>query len=82
MSFSLLFFTSAITVGLFYLAAILESKKGLGLSIVHALLGPIGSFMIVLGFASGILQVKSNRALMWRGRAYFMTSQIQNSINV
>lgn len=82
LSFSLLFITSAITVGLLYTAAILESKKGLGLGITHAALGPIGSLMIVLGFASGILQAKSNRALVWRGRAYSMTNQIQNAINV
>jgi len=82
MSFSVLFSSSAFTVGLLYTAGILESKKGLGLSIIHALFGPVGSFMIVIGFASGILQVRSNRALMWRGRAYSMTNQIQNAINV
>lgn len=81
-SFSLLFSISVITAGLLYIAAILEAKKGLGLGLVHALLGPIGSFMIVVGFASGILQVKSNKALMWRGRTYSMTNQIQNAINV
>ena len=81
-SFSLLFSVSTITVGLIYFAAILESKKGLGLTIGHALLGPIGSLMIIAGFASGILQVKSNRALLWRGRSYTMSNQIQNAINV
>ena len=81
-SFSLLFSISAITVGLLYIAAIIEVKKGLGLGLVHALLGPIGSFIIVTGFASGILQVKSNKALLWRGRMYSMTNQIQNAINV
>ena len=81
-SFSLLFFISVLAVGLLYIAAILEVKKGLGLGLVHALLGPIGSFMIVVGFGSGILQVKSNKALMWRGRTYSMTNQIQNAINV
>lgn len=82
MSFSLLFSVSALTAGLLYIATILEVKKGLGLSLAYALLGPIGSFMIVVGFASGILQVKSNKALMWRGRTYSMTNQIQNAINV
>jgi len=82
MSFSLLCFVSAITIGLLYVAAILEAKKGLCLCLVHALLCPIGSFMIVVGFASGILQVKSNKALMWKGRTYSMTNQIQNAINV
>lgn len=81
-SFSLLFSISVIAVVLLYIAAIIEAKKGLGLGIVHALLGPIGSFMIVVGFASGILQVKSNKALKWRGRTYSMTNQIQNAINV
>jgi cellulose synthase/poly-beta-1,6-N-acetylglucosamine synthase-like glycosyltransferase len=81
-SFSLLFSISTITVGLLFFAAILESKKGLGLSIGHAMLGPIGSLMIVLGFASGMLQVKTNRALLWRGRSYTMSNQIQNAINV
>jgi cellulose synthase/poly-beta-1,6-N-acetylglucosamine synthase-like glycosyltransferase len=81
-SFSLLFSISTITAVLIYFAAILESKKGLGLTIVHALLGPIGSLMVVLGFASGILQVKSKRALLWRGRSYTMSNQIQNAINV
>jgi chlorobactene glucosyltransferase len=81
-SFSLLFSISIITSVLIYFAAILESKKGLGLTIVHALLGPIGSLMVVLGFASGILQVKSKRALLWRGRSYTMSNQIQNAINV
>ncbi|HSB56313.1 MAG TPA: glycosyltransferase [Nitrosopumilaceae archaeon] len=81
-SFSLLFSISVITVGLLYSAAIIETKKGLGLGLVDGLLGPIGSFMIVLGFASGILQVKSNKALIWRGRTYSMTNQIQNAINV
>jgi cellulose synthase/poly-beta-1,6-N-acetylglucosamine synthase-like glycosyltransferase len=82
MSFSLLFSISIITVGLLYTTAILESKKGLDLGLVHALLGPIGSFIIIVGFASGILQVKSNKALRWRGRTYSMTNQIQNSISI
>jgi chlorobactene glucosyltransferase len=81
-SFSVLFAASVITVGLLYVASILESKKGLSLGLVHALLGPIGSFMIVVGFASGILQVKSHKALSWRGRTYSMTDQTQNSISV
>ena len=78
----ILFYISLITVGLLYVAAIIETKKGLSLGIVHALLAPAGSFIIVSGFASGILQVKSDSALVWRGRSYSMENQIQNSINV
>ncbi|MGI0083320.1 MAG: glycosyltransferase [Nitrosopumilaceae archaeon] len=81
-SFSVLFVVSIISTTLLYIAAILEAKKGLSLSLGHALLGPIGSFIIVAGFASGILQAKSSTALMWRGRTYSMADQTQNAINV
>ena len=81
-SFSVLFAISGLTVFLVYIAAILEAKKGLSLGIRHALLGPVGSFIIVSGFAAGILQAKSNTAVMWRGRTYSMVNQIQNSISL
>lgn len=81
-SFSLLFAVSLTSVILFYWAAILQTKKGLGLGIGYALLGPIGSFIILLGFGSGILKARSTSAVTWRGRNYSMTNQLQNSINV
>ncbi|MBI1828704.1 MAG: glycosyltransferase [Thaumarchaeota archaeon] len=81
-SFSVLFVVSIITVSLLYVAAIIEVKKGLSLGLRHAILGPIGSFIIVIGFAAGILQAKSNTAVMWRGRTYSMVDQIQNSISL
>ncbi len=81
-SFSVLFVVSILAVSLLYLAAILEAKKGLSLGLGYALLSPIGSFIIVSGFAVGILQAKSNTAIMWRGRTYSMVDQIQNSISL
>lgn len=81
-SSTILFLVSLITVCLLYIACIIEAKKGLSLRVNHALLAPLGSFIIVCGFASGILQIKSDRALVWRGRSYSMENQIQNSINV
>ncbi len=81
-SFSVLFVISVLTVSLLYIAAILEAKKGLSLGLGYALLGPIGSFIIVSGFAAGILQAKSSTAVMWRGRTYSMVDQIQNSISL
>lgn len=81
-SFSVLFSISAITTMLLYFAAVLESKKGLGLDAIHALFGPVGSLVIVAGFGSGILQATSNASVMWRGRTYSMTDQVQNAINV
>jgi len=81
-SFSVLFAISGLTVFLLYTAAVLEAKKGLSLGFAYALLGPIGSFIIVSGFAAGILRAKSNTAVMWRGRTYSMVDQIQNSISL
>lgn len=81
-SFLVLFVVSIITVSFLYVAAIIEVKKGLSLGLRHAILGPIGSFIIVIGFAAGILQAKSNTAVMWRGRTYSMVDQIQNSISL
>jgi len=81
-SFSLLFAVSLTSVILFYAAAILQTKKGLGLSVGYALLGPIGSFIIVLAFGSGILKARSSSAVTWRGRNYSMVDKPQNSINV
>lgn len=81
-SFSVLFSVSVITTILLYIAAIIEAKKGLGLGSIYALLSPVGSFIIVLGFASGMLQAKNNEAVMWRGRTYSMADQVQNSINL
>jgi len=81
-SFSLLFAVSLTSVILFYAAAILQTKKGLGLSIGYALLGPIGSLIIVLAFGSGILKARSSSAVTWRGRNYSMVGKPQNSINV
>jgi cellulose synthase/poly-beta-1,6-N-acetylglucosamine synthase-like glycosyltransferase len=81
-SFLVLCVVSILTVSLLYIAAILEVRKGLDLGLGYALLGPIGSFIIVSGFAAGILQAKSNTAVMWRGRTYSMIDQIQNSISL
>ncbi|HSD04518.1 MAG TPA: glycosyltransferase [Nitrosopumilaceae archaeon] len=81
-SFSVLFLISIVTTSLLYFAAVLEAKKGLGLSTIHALCGPVGSFIIVAGFGSGILQATSNTSVTWRGRTYSMVDQVQNSISV
>ncbi|MFQ6025555.1 MAG: glycosyltransferase [Nitrosopumilaceae archaeon] len=81
-SFSVLFAITVIAVVLLYTAIILQAKKGLGLGLHHALLGPVGSFIIILGFASGILQATSDSAVSWRGRNYSMVHKFQNSISV
>jgi cellulose synthase/poly-beta-1,6-N-acetylglucosamine synthase-like glycosyltransferase len=81
-SFFVLFGISIVTVILVYLGSILDARKGLGLPIKYALLAPIGSAIIVGGFASGIINAKSNDAVTWRGRTYSMVDKAQNSISL
>jgi len=80
-SFSILFVVSVITSIMIYIGAIIEVKKLLKLRLAYALFAPIGSFIVVLGFLSGLLHAKSN-TVSWRGREYSMKDHIQNSINV
>jgi cellulose synthase/poly-beta-1,6-N-acetylglucosamine synthase-like glycosyltransferase len=81
-SFSILFGTSILASMLVFLGSAIDAKKGLGLSIKYALMSPIGSAIIVGGFASGILNAKRNNAVTWRGRTYTMVDTIQNSISL
>lgn len=81
-SFTVLFAVSLIASGLVYLASIMDATKGLGLAIKYALCAPLGSFIIVSGFASGILNAKSSKAVTWRGRTYSMSDTVQNSISL
>ena len=81
-SFLALFTISVITVIFWYIAIILQTEKGLEIDLKYAVLGPVGSFIILLGFGSGILKARSESAVKWRGRNYSMKNQIQNSINV
>lgn len=80
-SFSLLLAISALSSILIYVATLCEAKL-LHIKKIYALLCPIGSFIVVSGFLSGIIQAKSNRAVSWRGREYAMKDDIQNSISV
>lgn len=80
-SFSLLLAVSALSSALIYVASACEAR-GLHIKNRYALLCPIGSFVVVVGFFGGIIQAKSNKAVSWRGRQYAMKDQIQNSISV
>jgi glycosyltransferase involved in cell wall biosynthesis len=81
-SFTILFGISIIAIMLVYLGSILDARKGLWLPIKYALLAPLGSTIIVGGFASGILNAKSNNAVIWRGRTYSMADTVQQSISL
>ncbi|HET6517977.1 MAG TPA: glycosyltransferase [Nitrosopumilaceae archaeon] len=80
-SFVFLFIVSIISCILLYTAAFIETKI-LYLKYSNAVLCPIGSFIVVFGFLSGILQAKSNAAVSWRGRSYSMKEYVQDSIQV
>ncbi len=82
LSMKLLCVTSAIASILIYIGAIVEIKIGLKLRIRYALFAPLGSFVVVLGFLSGLLQAKRTSSVTWRGRSYSMKDHSQDSISV
>jgi chlorobactene glucosyltransferase len=80
-SFSILFWTSLVASIMIYIGAIIEVKKLLQLRLADAVFAPLGSFVVILGFLSGLLQAKRS-TVSWRGRDYHMKDHVQNSINV
>jgi len=81
-SFFILLVSSSIASILIYVGAITEATRGLQLKLSHALMSPVGGFIVVIGFLSGIIQAKSDTAISWRGRSYSLKDHAQNSISV
>ncbi|HET7337232.1 MAG TPA: glycosyltransferase [Candidatus Nitrosotalea sp.] len=81
-SFGILSGAALFASGLFYLGSTMDAKKGLGLGFRHALFAPLGSVVIISGFASGILQAKKSNAVTWRGRTYSISNTKQNPISL
>ena len=81
-SFTYLFVISAIASILIYVGSITETKKGLHLKLSYSILAPVGGFMVVIGFLSGILHAKSDSAILWRNRRYTLKDHVQKSITV
>jgi len=81
-SFEVLLGASLFASGLFYLGSAIDAKKGLGLGFRHVLFAPLGSAVIVSGFASGILHAKKSNAVTWRGRTYSISDTRQNPISL
>ena len=81
-SAKMLCITSAIASVLIYIGATIEIKIGLKLKLRYTILAPLGSFVVVLGFLSGLLQAKQSSSVTWRGRSYSMKDHSQSSINV
>ena len=82
LSNSMVFVSSLIASILIYTGAVIEVKKGLHLKLIHALFGPLGGLVVVLGFLSGLLQAKKKSSISWRGRNYSMKDHVQDSIRI
>ncbi|CUR51445.1 Glycosyl transferase family 2 [Nitrosotalea devaniterrae] len=81
-SFVILLGASLFASGMFYLGSAIDAKKGLSLGFRHVLFAPLGSTVIVSGFASGILHAKKSNAVTWRGRTYSISDTKQNAISL
>jgi len=81
-SFMMLLILSVIDSALIYLAGFLDATKGLQLKKFYSILAPVGSFIVVAGFFSGIIQANSKNAVSWRGRSYSMKEFATNSLSV
>lgn len=77
----LLVAASLISSVLIYVGAFLESKI-LHVESRYALLGPIGSLVVILGFLAGMIQAKRSSSVSWRGREYSMKDHIPDSISI
>jgi cellulose synthase/poly-beta-1,6-N-acetylglucosamine synthase-like glycosyltransferase len=82
LSNSMVFVSSLFASILIYIGAVIEVKKGLQLKLIHALFGPVGSLVVVLGFLSGLLQAKKDSSVSWRGRKYSLKDHVQDSIRI
>jgi cellulose synthase/poly-beta-1,6-N-acetylglucosamine synthase-like glycosyltransferase len=81
-SFGVLFGASLFAAGVFYIGSAIDAKKGLGLGFRHVLFAPLGSSVIISGFASGILHAKKSNSVTWRGRTYSISNTKQNPISL
>jgi chlorobactene glucosyltransferase len=81
-SFDVLLVISLLAAGLFYIGSIIDARKGLSLGFQHSLFAPVGSAVIVAGFASGILHAKKSNAITWRGRTYSVSETVQHPISL
>ena len=81
-SFLMLLIVSALASGLIYCAGFIDATKGLQLRKIYSVFAPVGSFIVVSAFFSGMIQANSKTAISWRGRSYSMKEYVTNSISV
>jgi len=73
---------SALASIMIYFAGFLDATKGLQLRKIYSLFAPIGSFIVVSGFFSGMVQANSQNSISWRGRRYSMKEHVTSSLGV
>jgi len=81
-SFMMLLIVSALASSLIYCAGFIDATKGLQLRKIYSVFAPVGSFIVVSAFFSGMIQANSKTAISWRGRSYSMKEYVTNSISV
>ncbi len=81
-SFVMLLIVSVLASSLIYCAGFIDATKGLQLRKIYSVFAPVGSFIVVAGFFSGMIQANSKTAVSWRGRSYSMKELVTNSISV
>jgi len=81
-SFVMLLIVSVLASSLIYCAGFIDATKGLQLRRIYSALAPVGSFIVVAGFFSGMIQANSKTAVSWKGRSYSMKEHVTNSISV
>jgi len=82
MSFMILLIFSALASILIYIAGFIDATKGLQLRKIYSVLAPVGSFIVVSGFLSGMVQANSKNSISWRGRSYSMKEHVTSSISL
>jgi len=82
MSFMMLLIFSALASIMIYFAGFIDATKGLQLRKIYSLLAPVGSFIVVSGFFSGMLQANRKNSISWRGRSYSMKEHVTSSISL
>jgi len=81
-SFVMLLIVSVLASSLIYCAGFIDATKGLQLRRIYSAFAPVGSFIVVAGFFSGMIQANNKTAVSWKGRSYSMKEHVTNSISV
>ena len=81
-SFMMLLIFSLVACVLIYVAGFIDATKGLQLRKIYTLFVPVGSFIVVSGFLTGMIQANSRNSVSWRGRRYSMKEHAVSSLEV